>query len=226
MESRRSRKRPMRFVVILVILLALVAVAVYYTAMMTTIRTSYEFRANRVDYLFYDQTSDNFYLMRFITSSKLGYIIKIPGKGFYIKTSKSLDPNNLEVTLVTIEEFLELSKDASFYAKVDAETLKFLRQIAGHPGGFVEVIKSLTTRGIKLMDYLKANFYASRFRMSSNMSGAAFLKLLDRLHNSGIQEFEIRGITKRPVTIVVGDKKYERIYLEDEDVERVRNLLK
>lgn len=225
-ERRKTKRRSVRFYVTLAVLLVLIIAAVYLTAFFFVVRNSYEFKADKVDYLFYDELKDRYYLVRFVTSSKLGYIIEFPGKAFYAATMRAFDPENLEATLIFVEDMLGISKDASFYASVNDNAKQFLGKLGGFKDGFDEMLNALGGRGVKFLDYLKAQSYAEVFKPRSNITGPAFLKLLDRLNASGMQKFEIKGLTEKPVIVEVGAKKFERIYLDESSVEQVRNILR
>lgn len=225
-ERRKTKRRSVRFYVTLAVLLVLIIAAVYLTAFFFVVRNSYEFKADKVDYLFYDELKDRYYLVRFVTSSKLGYIIEFPGKAFYAATMRAFDPENLEATLIVVEDMLGISKDASFYASVNDNVKQFLGKLGGFKDGFDEMLNALGRRGVKFLDHLKAQSYAEVFKPRSNITGPAFLKLLDRLNASGMQKFEIKGLTEKPVIVEVGSKKFERIYLDESSVEQVRNILR
>jgi len=225
-ERRKTKRRSVRFYVTIAVLLAVITAAIYFTTFFLVVRNSYEFKADKVDYLFYDESSGKYYLVRFVSSSKLGYIIEFPPQAFYAPTMRAFDPDNLEATLIVIEDMLSLSKDASFYASVGEKAKKLLGELGGFRNGFVETLNALSGRGVKFFDYLKAQKYAETFKPRTNLTGPAFLKLLDRLNASGMQKFEIKGLTKRPIVIEVDTKKYERIYLDESSVKQVKNILR
>jgi len=167
--------------------------------------------------------------IRTMKDKKIVYIVELPKYPFYGDKNIGFDSSDLSFGLQIVKQMFDIDNpDDSYFIMLDKRNMEFLsRELnVSSAEDMVGLLKNLSKRKLGIFDFLKVQKIAHELKPDGNMNYDSFYRLLSTLSNNAVMFDEIRGLTKNPILIKVGDKEYKRIYLLPDDVKRVQGVLR
>ena len=229
----RVRRRRSRFwgIFFAVLIVALAIFALFGYIIDRRVRTSPEYTAKK---LLFVLKQDGNYSVVYIDSSKGSVrVVNFKDKEFLYdpQTGLTLTDSNMEKDIIFFKEVFGISSDYSYYLDLTGgNVLKFSREVLGrNVKDLFDLVNAMRLRKGNLFDSIRVNGLASKFRLFSNITGPALLKLMDAMSSYVVSEYsEVDTLTDHPVKIVVGKEKekvLKRLYLTEESKEKIRSFL-
>lgn len=224
----RRRRRGYLGAVLAVIIVALSVAAIFGYILDRRVRTSPEYTAVTVSYLF---KHDDDYAYVYIDSSKEMIRILYLRRYLYDPDTGLAVTGDRREDLEFFDEVFHLAPSHEYYLKLDGGNLsKFSRALLGRcVKDLKELIRGLRMRKKSFFDSYKVDSMASSFKLFSNLNGPSLLKLLDSLADFGDTDTEeAETFPKHPVKITVGRGEKEvfyRLYLPKEERKRILEFL-
>ncbi|MCD6448916.1 MAG: hypothetical protein J7L34_00185 [Thermotogaceae bacterium] len=228
----RSRRRRNYTGIVLGILVIIVVIGVFFVYMVDRrLKNSPEYIAGRVTYVF---KRDNDYAFVLVDSSKSEIKLVYMKDKLYLydpQTKAYLSGTGKDTDLNFFSKVFGLNTDDEYYINLDGgNIIEFSSTLIGKKTeDLKELINALRTRKQNIFDSFRADSMARSFRLFSNLTSPAILKLINSMASYIVSELdEIPTVTDYPVKIIVGkDKKKElyRLYLSKEGKEKLIEFL-
>lgn len=233
-RSYLGRRTEVNYVKPVIIILSIVLlIAILYIGMrVVSIKSSDEFSMDNLSiyYITYESGSDNstasnnselFNKLIILNGEKrISYVINIPQHLFIF--SKNIDANNSNPRdfAVIFGQVLGIKTDYTYSIVLKKEFLKKVRVKNAD-----ELVKNISKKGLKLIDYFKLRSQVEVLRPESVITEAALAKLYAGLGKFNIINYEVPTLTKFPLKITVGGKTFIRIYADEEKFNELKNDL-
>ncbi len=217
---RRRRRRS----ILIAIAVLLVLAGVYYV-FRSSVTSSPVYRAGKILYVF--KRGGDYRFLVVLSDRKMVRIYKAR-ESLYDPKTRSCLCGDAKDAVDFFERVFSFSPDFSFYLDLSGENLEEFSKAMLKKG--VEdldgLLKDLARRGSGIFDVFRVGSVARKIRFFSSLDGPALYKLLISLSGYGIDEEEIEGMTKEPLRITVAGRTVLRIYLTEEEKERIAQELK
>ncbi len=228
----RSRRKRNYTGIILGILVIIVVIGVFFGYMMDRrLKSSPEYMANVVAYVF---KRDGDYALLLVNSAKSEVKILYMESKKYLydpQTKAYLSGEGREDDLDFFNKTFNVNADYEYYINLDGgNIIKFSTALLGkRVEKLKDLVNSLRTRRQNILDSFKVDSMAKSFRLFSNLTSPSILKLINSMASYVVSEIdEIPTVTNYPVKIIVGkDKKKEfyRLYISEEGKEKIIKFL-
>ncbi len=210
------------------VLLALIFVAagfgLWFVLSLNSLKRSPEFASPIVHYVFILKDQQKAYFIRVDTTKKMLYVIELPQYAFNPLNNRSLDVQNpLEVFSFT-ESMVEFSSSFRYYAIVDSQQIKKLaRYILGNGvESFENFLRSLSVRKGKIFDHVLVGQWLKEIKNEKTLTAAAFYKLIYEASRNALRFYSVKGSFEKPLTITVDGKKFQRLYLDVQTIQAIK----
>ncbi|MDI3471736.1 MAG: hypothetical protein PWQ20_174 [Thermotogaceae bacterium] len=229
-RTQRSRK-PVLIVLVILIIVLIVGGAGWY--IYTRTYGNELMKLQTVDYLFATKnggTDGKIVFIRTMKDKKIAYVVELPEYPFYGDENIGFDSNDLSLGLqITKQMFSLTTPNDSYFMVLNDQNIDYMineLNISLEEKDLISLLKALSKKKFGIFDFLKIQNLARELKLNGNMNYDSFYRLLSFLSNNAVMFDEVKGITKSPVKIKVGDREYNRIYLSPDDVKRVQEVLR
>lgn len=220
------RKRSRKGIWITVAVIAVLGgVALWYWFGYQSIVNSSEFKSETVHIAFVEKERGIVHFLRIDTTKRMIYSVKLPEFAFDSELNRGMDIENPMDVLSFVEEMLGLSSGYRAYAVVTDQQLAELSEkvLGSAEQDFENFLRLLARRDAKLTDYFTFKEWVNILKPESNMTPSYLAKLIIEARRSAIRFYEPKTITEKPIKITVQGRTYERIYLDEDSVNSVKN---
>ncbi|MCD6102718.1 MAG: hypothetical protein J7J68_01945, partial [Thermotogaceae bacterium] len=220
------RKRSRKGIWITVAVIAVLGgVALWYWFGYQSIVNSSEFKSETVHIAFVEKERGIVHFLRIDTAKRMIYSVKLPEFAFDSELNRGMNIENPMDVLSFVEEMLGLSSGYRAYAVVTDQQLAELSEkvLGSAEQDFENFLSSLARRDAKLTDYFTFKKWVNILKPESNMTPSYLAKLIIEARRSAIRFYEPKTITEKPIKITVQGRTYERIYLDEDSVNSVKN---
>ncbi|MCD6551902.1 hypothetical protein [Thermotoga sp.] len=204
------------------IVIAIVAVGfLYYRSFLS----SPDYKASQVHYLF--RVEDESYFVRIDDTKRMVYIVSFPKESYDPERRESLFSERPLSDLEKIENLLQVKAERAFYSVMSKdEFLKLCHDLLGRQvESFTDFVKELSKRKMRFFDFLFVGSWVKDFGFN-NLNRFSLYKFLEKASSYAIDIFEAPTITKKPVTVKVQGKEYQRLYLDPEKLKVITEEMK
>ncbi|MCD6546491.1 MAG: hypothetical protein J7K69_07550 [Thermotogae bacterium] len=232
MRARRTRKSRKSMFVLFILLIVVLIIGGGGWYLYTKTYGNSVMKLSTVDYLIATKNGDTDGKIVFIRSmkdKKIVYVVELPEYPFYGDKNIGFDSRDLSFGLQIIKQMFDIdTPDDSYFMTLSVDDMSYMASELGislEEKDVVSLLKKLSKRKYGIFDFLKIQKIARELKLNGNMNYDSFYRLLISLSNNAVMFDEIKGLTKTPITIKVGDRQYKRIYLSPEDVKRIQEVL-
>lgn len=192
------------------------------------IKNSEEFLSETVHFAFVCKDDNVAYFIRVDTTKRMIYILRFPQYSFNPLTNRSLDVQNPLEVFSFSEAMIESTSNRRYYAVVSKEQIsKFSKQVLGQEeDNFENLLKKLSNRNSKTFDYLFFKQWVSALKPETTFTPAGLAKLMYELQRNASRYYYPESITDKPIQIVVDGKTYQRVYLDANSIQSIRDDIK
>ncbi|MEJ5229647.1 MAG: hypothetical protein WHT65_06560 [Pseudothermotoga sp.] len=223
---KRRRTGLMWSIVIAVILIG--AFALWFTLSSGAIKNSEEFTAPVLHFAFVCKDDNYAYFIRMDTSKRMVYVIRFPQYSFNPLTNRALDVTNPLEVFNFAENLIDFTSNKRYYAVLSKEQIsKFSKEVLNHQEeNFEKLLRAISERKSKVFDFLFFKRWVSTFKPETTFTPAALAKLFYELQRNAMRFYYPEAITEKPLQIVVDGKTYQRVYLDANSVQFIRDDIK
>jgi len=220
------RKRSRKGIWIAVAIIAVLGgVAIWYWFGYQSIVNSSEFKSEAVHIAFIKKERGIVHFLRIDTAKRMIYSLKLPEFAFDSELNRGMNIENPMDVLSFVEEMLGISSSYRTYAVItDQQLAELSEKVLGRvEQDFDSFLSALARRDGGFTDYFAFKKWASILKPESNITPGYLAKLIIEARKSAIRFYEPKTITEKPIKITVQGRTYERIYLNEDSVNSVKN---
>ncbi|QTA37102.1 hypothetical protein JYK00_04930 [Thermosipho ferrireducens] len=222
---RRKRKDTKGLWIVLAIVIAgiLIGAGVFKVY---SVKNSPEFNASFIShYLLVNK--DIGYFIRIDGDKRVVYIVKIKEYTYDPTTNHSIDINSPLSALNLLQSLLDIQSSYNYYVILNDTGFNTLTDSLNiSTNNLNDFFRILSKRGLKYTDYFKFNGIIKALRPDTTLTAPALAKLLYAFRNYNIRNYDLPTLTEKPVKITVGQKTYERIYIDVEAIDSLKNAFR
>ncbi|AJC74646.1 hypothetical protein AJ81_02070 [Pseudothermotoga hypogea DSM 11164 = NBRC 106472] len=219
-----KKRRTGLFWVLLAVLIAGAGFGLWFFLSLNSLKGSAEFTSPVVHYAFILKDQQKAYFIRVDLSKRMIYVIELPQYAFNPLNNRLLDVQNPLEVFSFAESMIELSSSFRYYAVVDSEQIKrFSKALLGNGAeSFENLLRNLAVRKSNPFDHVLTRKWLGEFRNENTMTVAALYKLVYESGRNALRFYTVKGVLEKPLTIIVDGKKYQRLYLNVESIEAIK----
>ncbi len=213
---------------LLVAVIVVTGFSLWFLLSSNAIKNSEEFRAETVHFAFVCKDDNVAYFVRVDTNKRMIYILRFPQYSFNPLTNRVLDVQNPLEVFSFAEAMIESTSSKRYYAVVSKEQLsKFSKEVVGQKeDNFENLLKKLSNRNPKAFDYLSFKRWILALKPETTFTPASLAKLMYELQRNALRYYYPEAITDKPIQIVVDGKTYQRVYLDANSIQSIRDDIK
>ncbi|ABR30101.1 hypothetical protein SU69_01210 [Thermosipho melanesiensis] len=226
MRRRRRRNVFGVWITVLVIVFVLSIFGLFFWKI-SSIKNSPEFGEDvKSQYLFIDKDNNEGYYIVINGSMRTVNVIKLKNHVYNSELKKEINFSSPVLSLEVLKEMFSLDVVYSYYSVLDSvKIVKLSEKYGKRYENFGELLKYLTTRGLKLFDYFSFDGVLKMLRPETTLTSPSFAKLIDALGRFSVRIKDIPTITEKPLEIKVGNKTLERLYIDLEKLNQLKQEL-
>lgn len=223
-------------VVLIIVLIVITVSSLYAGFKMASIRNSPEFDLKEPSaYLFYsarqsaspDSTEpetvkeefQDLYVVYIFGERQSVDILTVPSHSFFFSKKVNVSEVPPREMLGFINETLGLKVNRIYLVPLE----KFV-QLQGVKD-FEELVSRLSKTGLRFFDYFIIGGRVTKLRPESNLTEPSLAKFYHAMRNLGINRYSLPTLTKKPLKITVAGKVYVRNYVNEDELEKLRQAL-
>ncbi|HBT38624.1 MAG: Uncharacterized protein XD58_0122 [Thermotoga sp. 50_1627] len=212
------------FWVLLAVLIAGAGFGLWLFLSLNSLKGSAEFASPVVHYAFILKDQQKAYFVRVDLGKRMIYVIELPQYAFNPLNNRMLDVQNPLEVFSFAESMIEFSSSFRYYAVVDSEQIKrFAKILLGNGAeSFENLLRSLAVRKAGLFDHVLVRKWLKEFSNENTMTAAALYKIMYESTRNALRFYTVKGTLEGPLTITVDGKRYQRLYLDAESIEAIR----
>lgn len=214
--------------ILLVVVIAVGGFGLWFWLSSSTIKKSEEFTTATVHFAFVCKDENLAYFIRVDTTKRMIYVLRFPQYSFNPLTNRALDVQNPLEVFSFSESMIESSSNKRYYAVVSKEQIsKFSKEIVGQEeSNFENLLKRLANRTPKAFDYLFFRHWISTLKPETTFTPAALAKLMYELQRNAVRYYYPEAVTNKPIEIITDGKKYQRVYLDANSIQSIKDDIK
>ncbi|MBT1248473.1 MULTISPECIES: hypothetical protein [unclassified Thermosipho (in: thermotogales)] len=222
---RRRRRNSVGIWITLLIVFVLLAIFGFFFWKVFTVKNSPEFSGEpKTQYLFIDKENSEGYYIVVDKTMRMVNIIKIKNHMYHPEFNKEINFSSPVLSLEILKDMFNTNAVYSYYAILESgRVLELSKKYGFNSTNFGEFLQSMTSRGLKLFDYFTLDSVMKIFRPETTLTKPAVAKLFDALGKFSVRIRELPTITKSSIKIKVGDKTLERLYIDLEKLNQLKN---
>ncbi|HOJ87493.1 MAG TPA: hypothetical protein PLD34_00725 [Pseudothermotoga sp.] len=220
-----KRRRSGLVWVLLVVAISVGGFGLWFWLSSNAVKRSEEFTSPIVHFAFVCKDDNLAYFIRVDTNKRMIYVLRFPQHSFNPLTNRALDVQNPLEVFNFAETMIESTSNKRFYAVVSAEQIsKLAKEIVGQQeNNFENLLKKLANRNPKAFDYLSLNRWVSVLKPETTFTAAGLAKLMYELRRNALRYYYPEAITDKPIQIVVDGKTYQRVYLDANSIQSIKD---
>jgi len=219
-----KKRRTGLFWILLGIVFAAAGFGLWFFLSLNSLKRSAEFASPVVHYAFILKDQQKAYFIRVDLSKRMMYVIELFQYAFNPLNNRSLDVQNPLEVFSFAESMIEFSSSFRYYALVDSEQIKkFAKSLLGNGvESFENLLRSLAVRKPNPFDHVLVQRWLKELKNENTMSVAALYKLVYEFGRNALRFYTVKGALEKPLTITVDGKKYQRLYLDVDSIEAIK----
>ncbi|WP_126993121.1 hypothetical protein [Thermosipho globiformans] len=221
----RRRRRNTGWIWIVLVLVIIAGVVGAFFWKVYSVKNSEEFNLSYVSqYLFIDKSNEEGFYVIVNGSKRTVNILKIKNHTFDPRKKQEINFSSPILALKILGEMFNVDSSYKYYVVVDSGKIaSAAKKLNINASSFDELFNVLSERGLKIFDFFKLNSILKELRPETTLNAPSIAKLIYSLGNFSVRFKDIPTLTKRPLSITVGDSTFERIYIDTEKIQQLKN---
>ncbi len=220
----RRKRRTTLFWIIFVVILAAAGFGVWLLLTNLSLKRSPEFASQVLHYVFVNKDKDTAHFIRMDISKRMVYILSLKQHSFDPLNNRAMDLSNPLDVFSFVERMLDISTTQRFYASMSDKQLKaFMSSFLRNGETDFEVfLKNLANKKSNIFETIFLGKQLSYLRPESNFTKAALAKFVYELQRNALRFYTLTTTTDKPVRITVDGRQFERIYLDLQSIQTIK----
>lgn len=221
----RRRRRRYSGVWLAIVLGLIIAIGALFFLKIYSVKNSEEFDLTKESqYLFINKDKNEAYYVIIDGNRRAINVIKMKNNSYDSKNKIEIDFASPILSLENLSKLFDVKADFSYYVYANSQQIsEFAKKLNVNESGLEEIFNVFVNRGLKLFDYFKLDSALKELRPEITLTKPALAKLLYAFGNFSVRFRTMPTVTEKPLEITVGNKTFERIYIDLEKLEQIKN---